>query len=176
MNITAPRPGYWRSHATGEEFTACTRPESCLGGNETDPIGQCDTGYTGILCADCQQGFSRAGQTCSECPDVVINILLFCALLLVVRCEALGGQQLPAAAQAMQASVRDSVQENFGDFGAGCVLASRSGRVVREGQGLVELLRSLGSSYERYVCVPRPPILGGSGLSFALLLLLLAVA
>ena len=81
MNITAPRPGYWRSHATGEEFTACTRPESCLGGNETDPIGQCDTGYTGILCADCQQGFSRAGQTCSECPDFAINILLFCALL-----------------------------------------------------------------------------------------------
>ena len=39
MNITATKPEYWRSHATSEEFTPCIRPESCLGGNETDPIG-----------------------------------------------------------------------------------------------------------------------------------------
>ena len=39
MNNTAPKPGYWRSQPTLEIFTACTRPESCLGGNSTDPLG-----------------------------------------------------------------------------------------------------------------------------------------
>ena len=42
---------------------------------------------------------------------------------LLVRCIPMGEQKLPAAAQVVQASIRDSVQENFGDFGVGCVLA-----------------------------------------------------
>ena len=41
---------------------------------------------------------------------------------LLVRCTPLGEQKLPAAAQVVQASIRDSVQENFGDFGVGCIL------------------------------------------------------
>ena len=41
---------------------------------------------------------------------------------LLIRCVPLGGQSLPAAAQVLQASVRESVQENFGDFGVGCIL------------------------------------------------------
>ena len=41
---------------------------------------------------------------------------------LLIRCVPLGGQSLPAAAQVLQSSVRESVQENFGDFGVGCIL------------------------------------------------------
>lgn len=52
-NITAPKPTYWRSSPTLEIYTPCTRPESCLGGNKTDALGQCEFGYQGILCSDC---------------------------------------------------------------------------------------------------------------------------
>ena len=45
MNSTTPKPGYWRSGPVVETFTECIRPESCLGGNETDPLGQCEEGY-----------------------------------------------------------------------------------------------------------------------------------
>ena len=47
---TAPKPGYWRSEAYGETFTKCLMKSHCLGGNETEPLGICEEGYTGILC------------------------------------------------------------------------------------------------------------------------------
>ena len=84
MNNTAPKPGYWRSRPKLEEYTPCTRPESCLGGNVTDAIGQCEIGYKGILCSDCASGFSRSGQDCNECPDFAWNIIIFIALLIVL--------------------------------------------------------------------------------------------
>ena len=37
MNNTAPKAGFWRSAPKLETYTLCTRPESCLGGNKTDP-------------------------------------------------------------------------------------------------------------------------------------------
>lgn len=82
MNSTAPKPGYWRSGPTLETFTPCIRPESCLGGNQTDPLGQCDTGYKGILCNDCDSGYSRSGLDCNLCPSFVWNIVIFCALII----------------------------------------------------------------------------------------------
>jgi hypothetical protein len=81
MNNTAPKPGYWRSGPTLETFTPCLRPESCLGGGETDPLGTCATGYKGILCSDCEAGFSKSGLECNVCPAVVWNILIFIAML-----------------------------------------------------------------------------------------------
>ena len=82
MNITAPKPGYWRSTATGEEFTPCIRPESCEGGSERLPLGICATGYKGILCNDCDEGYSRAGLECSLCPGAALNIVIFSALII----------------------------------------------------------------------------------------------
>ena len=82
MNHTAPKAGYWRSAPRLESYSPCPRSESCLGGNETDPIGQCEIGYQGILCGDCAPGFSRTGQTCNECPDVVWNVISFVSLLI----------------------------------------------------------------------------------------------
>ena len=84
MNITAPKPGYWRSNSTSEIFTPCLRTESCLGGNETDAIGQCETGYKGILCADCQTGYSKVGLNCTLCPEVGMNIVIFICLMIAV--------------------------------------------------------------------------------------------
>ena len=39
MNNTAPKAAYWRSKPKLEEYTACLRPESCLGGDRNDPVG-----------------------------------------------------------------------------------------------------------------------------------------
>ena len=38
-NITTPKPTFWRSKPNLEIYTLCIRPESCLGGNKTDPLG-----------------------------------------------------------------------------------------------------------------------------------------
>ena len=54
-----------------------------------------------------------------------------------MRCTPLGEQKLPAAAQVVQASIRDSVQENFGDFGVGCVLALLQVRHYSSDTGLL---------------------------------------
>ena len=56
---------------------------------------------------------------------------------LLVRCTPLGEQKLPAAAQVVQASIRDSVQENFGDFGVGCVLTLLQVRHYSSDTGLL---------------------------------------
>ena len=56
---------------------------------------------------------------------------------LLVRCTPLGGQKLPAAAQVVQASIRDSVQENFGDFGVGCILTLLQVRHYSSDTGLL---------------------------------------
>ena len=58
---------------------------------------------------------------------------------LLVRCTPLGEQKLPAAAQVVQASIRDSVQENFGDFGVGCILTLLQVRHYSSDTGLLLL-------------------------------------
>jgi RNase P/RNase MRP subunit POP5 len=56
---------------------------------------------------------------------------------LLVRCTPLGEQKLPSAAQVVQASIRDSVQENFGDFGVGCILTLLQVRHYNSDTGLL---------------------------------------
>ena len=66
------------------EILRCPRPQSCKGGHEPDnqhPV-QCETGYTGVLCMDCD--ITRNGDKyqristyqCSICPDIVVNSFL----------------------------------------------------------------------------------------------------
>jgi hypothetical protein len=45
------------------------------------------------------------------------------ARFLLVRVELLDARPLPKATSALSSSIRDSVRENFGDFGAGLVLS-----------------------------------------------------
>ena len=84
MNITGPKAGYWRSSPIIDKMTPCFREESCLGGNEKDALGQCATGYQGILCSDCSTGYTRSGEECSECPVLIWNILIFLALIILL--------------------------------------------------------------------------------------------
>lgn len=75
MNITTPRPKYWRANSTSENYIECFNPKACLGGDELSPIGICEEGYGGILCADCLGRYYRAGAfKCKQCPSLLVNI------------------------------------------------------------------------------------------------------
>lgn len=86
-------PGYWRWTNTSEDFIKCHNPEACLGGTFTEPSGVCAPGYTGIVCANCINGYRKSAPfTCSTCPTIGLNslyliilmgILLFFVILLV---------------------------------------------------------------------------------------------
>ena len=66
-------------------FIACLRYASCLGGDEDNPLGICDTGYNGILCANCDPGYFKSGEkACNLCPSIFINFVLFTLILLAV--------------------------------------------------------------------------------------------
>ncbi len=48
-----------------------------------DPRGTCREGYQGILCTDCEPGYSISGAfTCGVCPDYVQNGLRISALVI----------------------------------------------------------------------------------------------
>ena len=77
-NHTSPAPGYWRSNPVQNNFYACLRSDSCLGGDETHPLGICSKGYNGILCANCDSGYYKTGaSSCTKCPTRSVNILSF---------------------------------------------------------------------------------------------------
>lgn len=55
-----------------------------------NPMGDCYTGYQGILCTDCKIGYSRTNDyECSACPEKATNVvritgILILAIILVV--------------------------------------------------------------------------------------------
>ena len=51
----------------------CPIPESCLGGVDA----KCSKGYTGVLCAVCDQGYSRQFDRCIKCPKPFVAVLQF---------------------------------------------------------------------------------------------------
>jgi hypothetical protein len=48
--VVTPLAGYWRSSIYSENFIKCPNSNTCIGGDEENPLGKCETGYTGILC------------------------------------------------------------------------------------------------------------------------------
>eukprot|EP00347_Sterkiella_histriomuscorum_P016286 403353768 len=82
-----PRQGYWRKSNQTDVFIACLNKEACLGmiPPENNQIGSCVEGYQGILCADCQTGFSRSNEYhCSKCPNQALNVIRLSFILLGV--------------------------------------------------------------------------------------------
>ncbi|CDW85655.1 UNKNOWN [Stylonychia lemnae] len=74
-----PKPGFWRKSNSSSLFIQCLYEPACLGMIEPnyDPIGSCNIGYQGVLCSDCQVGYSRTNDfECSKCPERSINIHL----------------------------------------------------------------------------------------------------
>ncbi|CDW76686.1 UNKNOWN [Stylonychia lemnae] len=87
-NQVFPKANYWRSSMDSDNFISCRNPIACLGrnGKENNYLGSCRQGYQGILCIDCQLGFSRTGTTylCSNCPDPTANAFRLIGLLTVM--------------------------------------------------------------------------------------------
>ena len=85
-----PMPGYWRSNNKTDNFIEWLHAKACEGYDKvsfTDKTGNCSEGYSGILWADCEVDYSRAGQhQCSKCPNPVANAfrltLIFIAYLI----------------------------------------------------------------------------------------------
>ncbi|CDW85822.1 UNKNOWN [Stylonychia lemnae] len=81
-----PQPGYWRKNNQTETFVACLYQFACLGmiTPNFSQVGECSTGYQGILCADCQSGFSRSNDyECAYCPPKILNIFRLTTIFIV---------------------------------------------------------------------------------------------
>ncbi|CDW73082.1 UNKNOWN [Stylonychia lemnae] len=82
-----PLPGYWRRNNKSNSFTQCLYELACLGmiPPKNNILGECLKGYQGILCADCEVGFSRDNDyQCSLCPNPFLNVLRLIAVLAAV--------------------------------------------------------------------------------------------
>mmetsp|Transcript_32875 Transcript_32875/g.37654 ORF Transcript_32875/g.37654 Transcript_32875/m.37654 type:complete len:200 (-) Transcript_32875:14-613(-) len=82
-----PKPGYWRSSLTSDNFIACLYSSACLGyvSPSNNKLGECFTGYQNILCADCQPGFSRTSDfQCDKCPNATWNIIRLLLVFIAV--------------------------------------------------------------------------------------------
>ncbi|OMJ86545.1 hypothetical protein SteCoe_11896 [Stentor coeruleus] len=77
--------GYWRSNLLSEVVYSCTISSACLGGNKTNFLGYCSTGYSGVLCQSCEIGFSRdSSGKCSQCPSQTTNIVILLSFLILI--------------------------------------------------------------------------------------------
>lgn len=100
-----PKPGYWRSSNTSENFIQCLYFGACLGyvAPSNNNLGECFTGYQGILCGDWTAGFSKNDSfKCDKCPDPVWNVfrlLLILAgiiiwIVIMIRSTIVGATQM----------------------------------------------------------------------------------
>ena len=73
--------GYWRSSLYSDVVYECLVFEACLKGNESNELGSCSSGYSGVLCQSCEIGYSKATDgKCSKCPSQAANITILLAL------------------------------------------------------------------------------------------------
>ena len=81
----SPKPGYWRLNNSSNNFIRCPNPSTCLGYYEektelfdmTKASGQCHTGYKGVLCAECEEGYGiTPGNFCTECASILYYFYL----------------------------------------------------------------------------------------------------
>ncbi|TNV74992.1 hypothetical protein FGO68_gene289 [Halteria grandinella] len=86
-NEIYPLPGYWRISNQSDDFLKCLYPYACNGRQQlsNNAQGTCAEGYQGILCADCQKGYSKSHSSnrCSQCPTKVQNMLLVTVFILI---------------------------------------------------------------------------------------------
>ena len=78
--------GYWRSSLESEVVYACDVFEACLKGNETNQLGYCSKGYSGVLCKSCVLGYSKTAEgMCTKCPDKEKNFVTIALLCLAIH-------------------------------------------------------------------------------------------
>ena len=85
-------------------FIRCPDPDVCLGWVAPDwnPMGACSEGQNGVLCANCDPGYSLTGLAkCGLCPNLISNvvklalvvILIIILFVLMVRSTIAGANQ-----------------------------------------------------------------------------------
>ena len=83
-----PKPGYWRITNTTDVFIECLYSEACVG-SPAPPYalsltGNCAEGYSGNLCQQCIQDYSRTGRyQCTLCPSAVSNLIITVLIVIV---------------------------------------------------------------------------------------------
>lgn len=86
-SMIGPLPGFWRPSNSSSGFLTCPNPQACLGWVEPDfnPMGSCLEGYSGVLCAECDSGYSLTGLAkCSQCPDFTSNVVKLTGMVIAV--------------------------------------------------------------------------------------------
>lgn len=86
-NVVGPVSGYWRSSNATSNFLPCPNPAVCLGWVAPDwnPIGACAEGYLGVLCAQCDVGYSLSGVAkCGLCPEMTSNVIKLVGMMLLL--------------------------------------------------------------------------------------------
>jgi len=84
-----PKAGYWRPSNTSSNFLRCPNPDVCLGWVDPtwNPLGECATGYSGVLCAECESGYSLTGLAkCAKCPEMTGNLVKLIGMMILVIC------------------------------------------------------------------------------------------
>ena len=71
-----PKAGFWRSGPHSLEFFSCLNSAACLGAVErTEFKGRCAPDYQGVMCSQCEPGYSRNSRfECSRCPSLAVNL------------------------------------------------------------------------------------------------------
>ena len=88
------KPGHWRMNKESVIIYKCPNSEACIGDprnytdnatnyNELYAAGYCEIGYTGILCAECEEDYGFLdGYQCSPCQHETYYLKVFSNLLL----------------------------------------------------------------------------------------------
>lgn len=79
-NDLRPRAGFWRLSNDSTNFLKCRDIEACIDGMAL-PLFNCATGYSGMLCDECQEGYGHTSYgVCAKCEGMsvgeVFSILL----------------------------------------------------------------------------------------------------
>eukprot|EP01016_Furgasonia_blochmanni_P051412 TRINITY_DN808_c0_g6_i1.p1 TRINITY_DN808_c0_g6~~TRINITY_DN808_c0_g6_i1.p1 ORF type:complete len:339 (-),score=-2.08 TRINITY_DN808_c0_g6_i1:4-1020(-) len=74
-------PGYWRFSPYSDQIYPCPHSGACKGGL----IGECETGYKGILCSRCTSvdgvRYSSSGDgRCTRCANTLVSVIVITAI------------------------------------------------------------------------------------------------
>ncbi|CDW72226.1 UNKNOWN [Stylonychia lemnae] len=82
-----PLPGYWRMNVNSSTFIKCRQEKACLGmiDPNNNPLGECERGYQGVLCADCQINYyQNILYQCEKCPEIWRDLIKLISVMIAI--------------------------------------------------------------------------------------------
>lgn len=87
-NSIIVKNGFWRSSLESDIIYDCDVFDACLKGSSTNELGNCSSGYSGVLCKSCEIGYLKtANGICTKCPKKstnIISVILLCLGILTL--------------------------------------------------------------------------------------------